>query len=84
MILTGETEVSVDNLGPVLLFQTQNLQKIFVIRIAFWDKLINEDEIGVGVEGNVARRMELEIHRGFWMGNLKITIVICSTVADLK
>jgi hypothetical protein len=51
MIETGETEVSGDNPGPVLLFKTQNLVKIFIIRVAFWEKLINEDEMGVGVGG---------------------------------
>jgi len=35
MILTGETEVSGENPGTVLLFQTPNLKKIFIIRIAF-------------------------------------------------
>jgi hypothetical protein len=35
MILTRKTEVSRENPGPVLLFETPNLQKIFVIRIAF-------------------------------------------------
>ena len=31
--------------------------------------------VGVGV-GQVARRMELEMHIGFWMRNLKITLVV--------
>jgi hypothetical protein len=41
------------------------------------------DGVGVGW-GQVARRMELEMSTGFWMGNLKITLVVSNTVPDYR
>ena len=78
----GNWNVEGGNADPLPLFQTSNLQKVFYNSYRIlgqvnkwrWDG-------GWGLGGQVARTMELEMHTGFWMGNLKITTVFWNTEA---